>query len=341
MIWVLILATILAPIGDNTLAVPEVSTPRGEDGATPVPEEQMPKETVAVCSDETIRMEENAEWFDDPFIDPYGKPEPDTTPLPFTTPFSKNMSGEINKQINRELFAHYTYLSMALHFDRDDINLPGFYKFFKDSAEEEMEHAKKLMKYQNMRGGRVKLNPVIQPCKDEWGDGLQAMQEALDLEKQEYKFLLQMHGVAQTNNDPQAYHFDRDDVALPGFHKFMLKQSNEEREHASKLMKYQNVRGGRIVLQDIKKPEKEEWGSGQEACETALDLEKHVNQALLDLHKVAETQGDAQLMSYIEDNFLEEQVESIKQFADFVTNLKRVGPGLGEYQFDKLTLDDD
>ena len=33
----------------------------------------------------------------------------------------------------------------------------------------------------------------------------------------------------------QAYHFDRDDVALPGFHKFMLKQSDEEREHARKV----------------------------------------------------------------------------------------------------------
>ena len=33
----------------------------------------------------------------------------------------------------------------------------------------------------------------------------------------------------------QAYHFDRDDVAFPGFHKFMLKQSDEEREHAQKV----------------------------------------------------------------------------------------------------------
>lgn len=47
-----------------------------------------------------------------------------------------------------------------------------------------------------------------------------------------------------------------------------------------------------------------------------------------------------QMMDFIEGNFLEEQVESIKQFSDYVTNLKRVGPGLGEYQFDKLTLKD-
>ena len=46
------------------------------------------------------------------------------------------------------------------------------------------------------------------------------------------------------------------------------------------------------------------------------------------------------MMDFLEENFLEEQVESIKLFSDYVTNLKRVGPGLGEYQFDKLTLNE-
>lgn len=38
------------------------------------------------------------------------------------------------------------------------------------------------------------------------------------------------------------------------------------------------------------------------------------------------------------DQFLEEQVESIKEIGEYVTKLKRVGPGLGEYLFDKETL---
>ncbi len=50
----------------------------------------------------------------------------------------------------------------------------------------------------------------------------------------------------------QAFYFDRDDVALRGFYKFFKESSDEEREHAEKLMKFQNQRGGRIVLQDIK-----------------------------------------------------------------------------------------
>jgi len=137
-----------------------------------------------------------------------------------------------------------------------------------------------------------------------------------------------------------AFYFDRDDVALKGFYKFFKKSSEEEREHAEKLMKYQNKRGGRVVLQNIQKPDRDEWGTGLEAMTVALSLEKNVNQALLDLHKLGGTHGDAQFCDFLESNYLEEQVDAIKQLSDYVTNLKRVGTGLGEYMFDKETLQD-
>uniref|UniRef100_A0A2K5U878 Ferritin n=1 Tax=Macaca fascicularis TaxID=9541 RepID=A0A2K5U878_MACFA len=56
-----------------------------------------------------------------------------------------------------------------------------------------------------------------------------------------------------------SYYFDRDDVALKNFAKYFLHQSHEEREHAKKLMKLQNQRGGRIFLQDMKKPDYDNW----------------------------------------------------------------------------------
>jgi len=135
-----------------------------------------------------------------------------------------------------------------------------------------------------------------------------------------------------------AYYFDREDVALPGFHKFFLKSSDEEREHAQKFMKYQQMRGGRVVLQPIDKPSLDEWGSGLNAMEAALELEKTVNQALLDLHVVASSKNDPQMCDFLETTYLEEQVEAIKEIAGYITNLKRVGTGLGEYMFDKETL---
>jgi len=132
-----------------------------------------------------------------------------------------------------------------------------------------------------------------------------------------------------------SFYFDRDDVALHGFAEYFKKASDEEREHAEKLMKFQNKRGGRIVLQDIKKPDRDEWGTGLDAMQVALSLEKSVNQSLLDLHAVATTHNDAMMTDFLEGEYLKEQVDAIKEIGDHITNLKRVGPGLGEYQFDK------
>lgn len=134
----------------------------------------------------------------------------------------------------------------------------------------------------------------------------------------------------------------------------------------------------------LQKPERDEWGSGTEALECALQLEKSVNQSLLDLHKLcsdhndphvsseelqsstlahAEPGGDVhaasllvhlslfapvfllfQLCDHLETHFLDEQVKSIKELADWVTNLRRMGApqnGMAEYLFDKHTLGKD
>ncbi|XP_021355354.1 soma ferritin-like [Mizuhopecten yessoensis] len=136
-----------------------------------------------------------------------------------------------------------------------------------------------------------------------------------------------------------SYYFDRDDVALPGFAKYFKKASDEEREHAEKFMKYQNKRGGRIVLQDVKKADRDEWGTGLDAMQAALTLEKQVNQSLLDLHDVGDKHGDKQFMDFLESEYLEEQVDAIKEISDHITNLKRVGSGLGEYLYDKESLE--
>jgi len=131
-------------------------------------------------------------------------------------------------------------------------------------------------------------------------------------------------------------YFDRDDIALPGFSKFFKHSSDEEREHAEKLMKYLNKRGGRVILTSVTKPPKDEWGTGLNALETALDLEKQVNKSLLNLHELAGTKVDPHLTDFLEEEFLGEQVESIKKLGDHITKLKRAGSnGLGEYLFDK------
>ncbi|XP_074109994.1 soma ferritin-like [Cotesia typhae] len=132
-----------------------------------------------------------------------------------------------------------------------------------------------------------------------------------------------------------AFYFDKSDVALQGLHQYFKQASDEEREHAMKFMTYQNKRGGSIILSDIKSPEKAEWGSAKDAMTAALELEKKVNSSLLELHALASTHNDANLLDFLESEYLQEQVDAIKEIADHVTNLKRVGEGLGVFMFDK------
>ena len=96
----------------------------------------------------------------------------------------------------------------------------------------------------------------------------------------------------------------------------------------------QNSRGGCIVLQDVGKPAKDEWGSPLEAIEAALDLEKEVNQSILDMHGVASAKADPHLCDFLETHFVTEQVEAIKELADWATKLRGVGSGLGEHIID-------
>merc|ERR1712032_1706837 len=112
-------------------------------------------------------------------------------------------------------------------------------------------------------------------------------------------------------------------------------ESGEERAHGMKLMEYQTKHGGRVVFQDIAKPTTMEWGTPLEAMEAALELEKTVNQSLLDLHKVAGDKGDGHLCDFLESEYLGEQVEGIKAIGDLITKMKRAGDGLGLHLIDK------
>ena len=52
-----------------------------------------------------------------------------------------------------------------------------------------------------------------------------------------------------------------------------------------KLMRYLNKRGGRITLKDIEAPDKNEWDKAEDAFLSALDLEKKVNEVIIELFK--------------------------------------------------------
>jgi len=117
----------------------------------------------------------------------------------------------INDQIHMCISASYMYESMGFYFDRDDVALKGFSRFFRHSATWDMdEFAEKLMKYLNKRGGRVVLQNIEKPTNDTWGSPLECMQIALECEKSLNQAFLALHGVAEKNNDSHLVHFLED-----------------------------------------------------------------------------------------------------------------------------------
>ncbi|CAL7936850.1 unnamed protein product [Xylocopa violacea] len=121
--------------------------------------------------------------------------------------FHEECEQAINNQINLELYASYTYLSMAYYFDRSDVALPGHYTYFKKASNDEREHAMKFMTYQNKRGGTINLTAIESPPKNDWVGARDAMLEALKLERKVNESLLQLHALATKHNDPNLLDF--------------------------------------------------------------------------------------------------------------------------------------
>lgn len=134
-------------------------------------------------------------------------------------------------------------------------------------------------------------------------------------------------------------YFDRDNVGLPGFASYFKAESEEERGHAELLMKYQNVRGGKVKLLPIMMPELEfdhvEKGEALYAMELSLSLEKLNFQKLRHLHAVASKHEDADMTNFIEEKLLQEQAQTVKKVSEYVSQLRRIGKGHGVWHFDK------
>lgn len=138
-------------------------------------------------------------------------------------------------------------------------------------------------------------------------------------------------------------HFSRDDVALSNVSKFFGKLSSEFREQADKLTEYQNMRGGRVTLSAIGASSSSEAdgrkATALEAMQKALQISRTCSDSFIKLHDVSDRHNDPQMSDFIEDAFLNKYVSLIQELACHITNLTRVGPGLGEYMFDKETLE--
>lgn len=113
-------------------------------------------------------------------------------------------------------------------------------------------------------------------------------------------------------------------VAYNGFQSFFKKSSEEEREHAMKLIEYINMRGGLVVLKPIDVPAMDYSKiTVLEAFKVALELENLLTARLLDIRKQADKAGDVDTCTFLEDNYIAEQYKSIKEITHLITNIQR------------------
>lgn len=110
---------------------------------------------------------------------------------------------------------------------------------------------------------------------------------------------------------------------LKGMAKWMKIQAKEEVEHAMKFYEYINDRGGRVYLQEIKKPP-QEWSSVKELFEKAYEHEQYVTKRIHDLVDLARSENDKPTENFLQW-FVKEQVEEEKTFGEILQIFKLAG----------------
>ncbi len=90
------------------------------------------------------------------------------------------VQGAFNEQIKNELSSGYLYLAMSAHLDQE--NLPGFARWMRLQAQEELAHAMRLFDYVLRRGGRVELHGIEAPAGD-FGSTLSIFESVLEHEQ--------------------------------------------------------------------------------------------------------------------------------------------------------------
>lgn len=106
-----------------------------------------------------------------------------------------DIQSQISDQVGRELYASNMYLAMASYFGQDSVSLLGFKKFFMENSKEEKEHADKFVDYLNSRNGQL-TSIKVTDATYKGSTGLQALQDALALEKEVTRNLMNLHQAA-------------------------------------------------------------------------------------------------------------------------------------------------
>ncbi|MGC9336720.1 MAG: ferritin [Candidatus Cloacimonadia bacterium] len=121
---------------------------------------------------------------------------------------------------------------------------------------------------------------------------------------------------------------------LGGFAHFFKIQGDEERFHAMKLYDYINKRGGRVILEQIDKPN-HEFDGVIDIFEKAYEHEQYVTKLINDLMDLAIKENDYATKSLL-DWYVDEQVEEEASMKHLLNQIKMIdGKGNGLLMLDK------
>jgi ferritin len=109
------------------------------------------------------------------------------------------MQDALNAQINAEQYSAQLYLAMSAHCA--SINFRGFAKWLRIQADEETQHAMKLIDFVLDRSGRLELKPIPAPATGFHGP-LQVFEKVLDHERE---VTVKIHGLFETARSEKDY----------------------------------------------------------------------------------------------------------------------------------------
>jgi bacterioferritin B len=117
-----------------------------------------------------------------------------------------------------------------------------------------------------------------------------------------------------------------DEEGLPDLANFFYRQSEEEREHAMKFVRFTLEAGAKPTIPAV--PDlRNEFSSVADAVEFALEQEKHVTRQIDDLVSIAQTEGDHTSHNFLQW-FVTEQVEEVSSMTALLQTIKHAGGAL-------------
>jgi ferritin len=115
-----------------------------------------------------------------------------------------------------------------------------------------------------------------------------------------------------------------DSETLPQLAKFFYRQSEEERTHAMRFVKFINDVGGKVRVPALPAP-KSDFTTAEEAVSSALAWEEEVTRQIYDLVEIAKDSRSYVAVRFL-DWFVEEQLEEVTTMNDLLSVIRRAGP---------------